>query len=231
MLFPATADAQYATRTLPMDRDAAERFLDNRANWSWLTKEHPHAAIDFSSPHTFRVVADDGTIGTVTLAHQDAQLATAHCTASILVANPARQSAEALNLCDQVAAETMPRAERLPGYWWQVVLFDLALGPAYPFSGALVHLAHRRPKTALASIGIRFGAIGTGIGIGSAISLAMPPLNFSSVGRLGPPPPNYFPQLLAGLLIGGASGIVAATLFDAIYLARPRYGVPGVWQF
>jgi hypothetical protein len=40
------------------------------------------------------------------------------------------------------------------------------------------------------------------------------------------PSPNYLPQLLVGLLIGGASGVVAATLFDSLYLARARYGLP-----
>jgi hypothetical protein len=235
LLLPGTALAQDALtiRTLPIDPSAAENLLRDPDRWRWLREDHPNADVVFTGHHEV-LVAADGTHGVIWLeADEGVRGATlARCSVTAPDKSDVRARDEARNLCDQIAGETMPRMVPLPGYWYQIVIADVVSGPAFPFVSPIIHLVHRRPLTALVSLGLRLGAVGGGLLTGLGIAVALPPQAFEATGALGGASPDYLPQMFVGMLVGAATGVVAATIFDAAYLARPRYGLPApAWQF
>jgi len=125
------------------------------------------------------------------------------------------------NVCRGLADVPQPKP-----YGTQIVLADLAaaatLGTGSIFSGPIVHLAHNRPATALASFGLRVGGIALSAGTGALIAFALPPMNFNGLGCMScPPSPNYLPQAFGGLMIGASVGWIVASVIDAVFLARP----------
>ncbi len=155
-----------------------------------------------------------------------------------LVASPALahaqpQSCETTNDCRggshciESVCQTLGDVPKARPYGLQIVLADVAaagtLGTFSIFSGPIVHLAHNRPETALASFGLRVFGIALSAGTGVLASLAIPPLNFNGQGCMNcAPSPNYLPQMFGGMLVGAGIGWIVASVIDAVFLAHPH---------
>jgi hypothetical protein len=96
------------------------------------------------------------------------------------------------------------------------------LGTGALFSGPIVHLAHKRPVTALESFGLRVFGISLSAGTGVLVAMALPAQSFEGEGcmRCGPSP-NLLPQMFAGMMIGAGIGWIVSSVIDAVFLARP----------
>jgi hypothetical protein len=129
--------------------------------------------------------------------------------------------------CIESVCRTLGDVPRARPYGLQIVLADVAaagtLGTFSVFSGPIVHLAHNRPQTALASFGLRVGGIALSAATGVAIAFALPPMSFNALGCMDcGPSPNYLPQAFGGMLIGAGIGWIVASVIDAVFLAHPR---------
>ena len=119
---------------------------------------------------------------------------------------------------------TRPRPQ---SYGIQIAIADTVavatLGMGSVFSGPIVHLAHGRYATAVASFFMRAGSIAIGAGSGVLLALALPPAAYNGLGcESCPPSPDYLPQMFVGLLIGAGVGWIVASVVDAVFLAHAR---------
>jgi hypothetical protein len=87
---------------------------------------------------------------------------------------------------------------------------------AYAVGGPTIHLIHREPWRALGSLGLRAGLPVVGGAIGIGIFATCPP-----------PDGEYGNCGLGELIIGVATGVLAASLIDGLALARESRKVPG----
>jgi hypothetical protein len=111
-------------------------------------------------------------------------------------------------------------------YGAQILLADgvaaAMLGTGALFSGPIVHLAHKRPITALESFGLRVFGISLSAGTGVLVAMAVPAQNFNGQGCSGcAPSPNLLPQMFAGMMVGAGIGWIVSSVIDAVFLARP----------